>query len=178
MHQKFIQNEITSLQNNKNINPVIYLKFLKRLKSLKYLRTENPINHFCAFFLPIDLKKQEIYLGHHKKANDWIPPGGHIEPNEHPLDTIKREIFEELQFKLTTEKIELFDLTIKNIQRPNSICKIHYDLWYLVYMEQTNFIFDPREFYTAKWLTKQQAQTVTQQKDYREIIQKVIELFL
>lgn len=176
MHHQHLQNEITSLKNNKHIDPTNYQKFLNRLNNPKYIRTENPSDHFCVFFLPIDIKAKEIYLGHHKKANDWIPPGGHIEPNEHPLNTIKREMFEELQYKLTNEKVQLFDLTIKNINKPNRTCKRHYDLWYLVFMKKTDFIFDTREFYTASWLNIPKATRITKQKDYNKIIQKVLEL--
>lgn len=177
MHHQHLQTEITSLENNNNIDPDILLKFLKRLKQPKYIREESPSDHFCVFFLPIDLKTQQIYLGHHKKAGDWIPPGGHIEPNEHPLDTVKREMFEELQFKLTNEEVRLFDLTIKNINKPHRACKRHYDLWYLVFMDKTDFIFDPREYYDAKWFPKSQAQNLTKEKNYREAINKILNNF-
>ena len=41
---------------------------------------------------------------HHKKANDWIPPGGHIEENESPAATVIREFREELGYKLKREE--------------------------------------------------------------------------
>lgn len=149
-----------------------------RLENPKYIRSENPTDHFCVFFLPIDIKTKQIYLGHHKKASDWIPPGGHIEPNEHPIDTVKREMFEELQFKLSNEEIRLFDLTIKNIDKPNRTCKSHYDIWYLVFMDKTDFIFDPREYYAASWFSKSQSKNITKEKNYHEIIQKALALQL
>jgi hypothetical protein len=43
----------------------------------------NPL-HYCVFFLPYDKSVGKIYLGHHIKADDWIPPGGHIEPDGLP----------------------------------------------------------------------------------------------
>ena len=50
----------------------------ERISAGKLTRPENPHDHFCAFFLPVDVKHSSIYLVHHKKADDWIPPGGHI----------------------------------------------------------------------------------------------------
>lgn len=176
MHYQHLQTEIANLKENKSINQITYLKFLKRLKQPKHIRSENPADHFCVFFLPIDLKAREIFLSHHVKADDWIPPGGHIEENEHPVETVKREMMEELQFKVTDEKIKLFDLTIKNINKPHRSCKRHYDFWYLIFMDKTNFVFDHREFYTASWLTKQQAANITKQKDFQKVIRKALKL--
>lgn len=176
MHHLYLKTEILN-SKKKNINPLIFSKFIKRIQKKDLIRSENQSDHFCVFFLPLDLRKKQIYLGLHKKAADWIPPGGHIEKNEHPLNTIKREMFEELQFKITNEKIKLLDLTIKNIRKKNNQCKHHYDLWYLVFMNKTNFVFDPREYHSAKWFTKTQSNTITKEKNYREVIQKALHLF-
>lgn len=36
-----------------------------------------------------------ILLHRHKKLNRWLPPGGHVEPNELPDETALREVLEE-----------------------------------------------------------------------------------
>lgn len=115
---------------------------------------DNPIDHFCSFFVPVYLPTVEIYVGHHIKANEWIPPGGHIEPGELPLDTVKREFIEELKYKLSDEKIELFDMDLmhikKSVVRP---CKIHRDFWYYVLMtEKSDYVYDKGEFHDASWM--------------------------
>src|SRR5579872_23523 len=56
--------------------------------------TPNP--HLVAYFLLIDPQKQQLLLVDHKKANLWLPAGGHVELNEHPKETVSREIQEEL----------------------------------------------------------------------------------
>ena len=38
---------------------------------------------------------QGVLLHWHKKINLWLPPGGHVEPNEDPVEAVLREIFEE-----------------------------------------------------------------------------------
>jgi 8-oxo-dGTP pyrophosphatase MutT (NUDIX family) len=36
-----------------------------------------------------------VLLHHHQKLNRWLPPGGHIEPDELPDEAAVREVFEE-----------------------------------------------------------------------------------
>lgn len=36
-----------------------------------------------------------VLLLHHRKLRKWLPPGGHIEPNELPDEAAVREVFEE-----------------------------------------------------------------------------------
>lgn len=55
-----------------------------------------PDPHLVAYFLLIDSSSNQVLLVDHKKAGLWLPSGGHIELNEHPKETVKREILEEL----------------------------------------------------------------------------------
>ncbi|CCB86217.1 putative uncharacterized protein [Parachlamydia acanthamoebae UV-7] len=41
------------------------------------------------------LEEQKVLLIFHKKLQKWLPPGGHIEPNEAPPEAAKREALEE-----------------------------------------------------------------------------------
>jgi 8-oxo-dGTP pyrophosphatase MutT (NUDIX family) len=137
-------------------------------------KTDNPTHHFCAFFLPIYRPSQQIYLVHHKKANDWIAPGGHIEPNELPEDTVRREFTEELGHRLTDEPIKLFNLDFLDIKKPGLVCEIHYSIWYVVELsERIDFQWDPREFYDAKWIPVTEVTTHTLNKTYRNIMSNV-----
>ncbi|NGX43471.1 MAG: RNA pyrophosphohydrolase [Chlamydiae bacterium] len=36
-----------------------------------------------------------VLLIYHRKIQKWLPPGGHIDPNETPPEAAKREVFEE-----------------------------------------------------------------------------------
>ena len=36
----------------------------------------------------------------HKKLNKWIPPGGHVEANETPIEALHREVLEETGFSI------------------------------------------------------------------------------
>lgn len=41
------------------------------------------------------VKDGKVLLVHHNKLDKWVPPGGHIEDDETPAETVVREFFEE-----------------------------------------------------------------------------------
>lgn len=50
--------------------------------------------HFTATGIVFN-RRGEVLLIKHKKLHVWLPPGGHVEGNELPDDTVLREIYEE-----------------------------------------------------------------------------------
>ncbi len=50
--------------------------------------------HFTATAFIINSKQQTLLLWH-KRLGRWMPPGGHIEPDETPQDAARRECKEE-----------------------------------------------------------------------------------
>ena len=51
--------------------------------------------HFCSTTYLLDKNQERTLLHLHKKLDTWLPPGGHIEINEDPLEAALREITEE-----------------------------------------------------------------------------------
>ena len=51
------------------------------------------IRHFTATAFVIHYNG--VALHWHKKIDAWLPPGGHIEPNEDPVQAVLREVYEE-----------------------------------------------------------------------------------
>lgn len=140
--------EVLKLTDKPYVDQNILQKFIQRISSGKPLvKTQNKDDHFGSFLLPINKKTRQTYLGHHIKGGIWIPPGGHIEENESPEQAMRREFHEELGYKLTNEKTELFNLSITFYQN-----HWHYDFWYLIYTDLIDFRFDSREFHEAKWI--------------------------
>lgn len=158
-----------------HVDKTIVDSFVRRIKTNPLLtKDRDPIDHFCSFFVPIHRKSRSIYLGHHIKAQDWIPPGGHIRFGESPKQTLLREYAEELSVRITNEPIELFDLSVTNVKHhPQQRCHIHYDFWHLVYTEKIDFKFDKGEFYDAGWFTFDEAIRKTQFPNYNSIIKKI-----
>lgn len=59
-------------------------------------KPDKPPKHLVSYFVLIDTDAKSLLLVDHLKAQKWLPPGGHVELNEHPKDTVNREIREEL----------------------------------------------------------------------------------
>jgi 8-oxo-dGTP diphosphatase len=54
-----------------------------------------PRMHLVSYFPVID--QGQVLLGDHISSGLWLPPGGHVEPAEHPRDAVRRECLEELR---------------------------------------------------------------------------------
>lgn len=51
------------------------------------------IRHFTATAFVVDGSRTLLHW--HKRLQQWMPPGGHIEPNEDPVQAVLREVHEE-----------------------------------------------------------------------------------
>lgn len=47
--------------------------------------------HLVSYFLLLDQAQRRILLVEHRLAGLWLPSGGHVEPGEHPVETVRRE---------------------------------------------------------------------------------------
>ena len=138
-----------------------HANFLKRLEEGVFTRDENPQTHFCAYFLPYNAKIKKVFIVHHKKSDLWLSPGGHIDKGEGLLETLNREIDEELGVKQFFQNTPSpFLLTITPIENKIQPCKIHFDIWYLINTDGANFKVDPKEFHDTKWLTLDEAEKI------------------
>lgn len=66
--------------------------------------------HFTATAFVIDSRKRVLLLWH-KRLGRWMPPGGHIDDNETPEETAKRECKEETNLDVEIigeESVDLF----------------------------------------------------------------------
>jgi len=174
--QKYIDILKKEVLKFKNVEKNLIDKFLTKLSSTDKITKELNIDeHICAFFVPINKKTKSVYLVHHKKADDWIPQGGHIIWNEHPVDTVVREFEEELKHKISKNQINLFTLSIKDISNnPRNPCKLHYDFWYLVDVHRKNFNYLKKEFYDAYWHPlKEETFNKVKTPQYNKIVRKL-----
>ena len=55
-----------------------------------------PDRHLVLYVVPVDPGSGHLLLGDHRNARLWLPPGGHVEVDEHPATTASREAVEEL----------------------------------------------------------------------------------
>ncbi|MCI5052088.1 MAG: NUDIX domain-containing protein [Simkaniaceae bacterium] len=118
-------------------------------------RREKPATpdvHLVSYFVPYDPIQNKVLLVHHKKALLWLPPGGHVDPGEHPKETARREMQEELFCEAEFLQESPVMLTVS---KTVNISPEHTDvsLWYLVRGDaQAQYEFDPREFFAIEWV--------------------------
>ena len=55
-----------------------------------------PSPHLVSYLLLFDRSAVSVLLCDHRASGLWLPTGGHVEPGEHPLATVRREAVEEL----------------------------------------------------------------------------------
>lgn len=55
-----------------------------------------PPQHLVSYVVPVDPADGSVLLVDHINAGLWLPPGGHVEVDEHPAQTAEREVHEEL----------------------------------------------------------------------------------
>jgi 8-oxo-dGTP pyrophosphatase MutT (NUDIX family) len=60
------------------------------------VKPATPPRHLVSYVVPVDPGDGGVLLAAHRNAGLWLPPGGHVEPGEHPADTAARELTEEL----------------------------------------------------------------------------------
>jgi 8-oxo-dGTP pyrophosphatase MutT (NUDIX family) len=136
--------------------------YKNRLQAGALTREENPHSHFCGYFVPFNKAEGKVLIGSHKKSGLWLMPGGHIEPNEPLLNTLNREIEEELGVKdFYTEMPEAFLLTITHIVSDVRPCKEHFDMWFLMETDGKDMVIDYTEYHEVRWATLAEARELT-----------------
>lgn len=167
--------EIEKLYTHPLVEPSTVAQF-RALHETQSSHTKKEGNqlHYCSFFLPYDRQVGKIYLGHHIKADDWIPPGGHIEPGETPSDTAVREMMEELKTTITKDMLEPFNLSVKPINRPDKGCMAHYDVWHLVHLPVQDFDYLKSEYYDARWfIIEEGVKMITKNPEFAAIVDRL-----
>jgi len=132
-----------------------------RLAEGSLVRDENIHSHFCTYFVPYNTTNKTILIGDHKKSGLWLMPGGHIDKGEVLLETVNREIEEELGVKnFFTQRPEPFLLSITDILHDTRPCKKHFDIWHLVETDGSDFNIDYTEYKEVRWVTIPEARTL------------------
>ena len=156
----------------------VYKRFVTRIDEGGLTRDENRASHYCVYFLPYNLKTQEVFIVHHKKAEQWLAPGGHIDEGEVPLQTLEREMGEELGFSYKSlEDPTPFLLTITPISNPVQPCRKHFDIWYGIPTVGSDFHIDPREFHETRWLSVPKARQLVTDPPNLQALYRIKEFF-
>lgn len=155
-------NVIESIKNNiKSITPYDCLEKEQISDAIKWIdsgkqvfrlkKPDIPNKHLVSYFVLLDESRSKVLLADHKKSGLWLPTGGHIEFNESPYDTVKRECLEELGTKAEFMIKDPLFLT-QTITVGETAGHTDVSLWYLLKgSEKNNYIYDRSEFNNIKW---------------------------
>jgi 8-oxo-dGTP diphosphatase len=108
-----------------------------------------PPKHLVSYFALVDTS--HVLLVDHKNAGLWLPTGGHVEPGEHPRETVAREAREELGFVPSHDVGPPLLVTCTSTV---GLTAGHIDvsLWYVLSARrERELVFDPAEFRSVRW---------------------------
>jgi len=136
-----MKDTISQLVEQSHGKDEIKLKFLNRLEEGRLTRDENSISHLCVYFAAHDPTLKKVFIGHHRKSGLWLFNGGHMNPNELPIDAVIRETKEEWGLTLIPSDIPNPQLvTLTEIEHPEQqICEWHYDFWHFLTFHEQEF---------------------------------------
>lgn len=115
----------------------------------RLIKPATPPKHLVSYFAVANAAS--ILLVDHKNAQLWLPTGGHVEPGEHPRETVSRELVEELGFPAPHEIGPPLMVTCTGTV---GLTSGHTDvsLWYVVQAEPSQAMkFDESEFNAVRW---------------------------
>lgn len=108
-----------------------------------------PPQHLVSYFAVVD--DDRILLVDHRNAQLWLPPGGHVEPDEHPRATVIREIREELGIE-PSHDIEAPVMVTCTTTVGLTGGHIDVSLWYVVNASSKQpMSYDEQEFRDIRW---------------------------
>jgi 8-oxo-dGTP pyrophosphatase MutT (NUDIX family) len=114
-----------------------------------------PPQHLVSYVVPVDPADGSVLLVDHINAGLWLPPGGHVEVDEHPAQTARREVHEELG--LVAEEQALGERPMfLTVTRTVGMDAGHTDvsLWFVLDCVQGQALNpDPGEFHRVRWWT-------------------------
>jgi 8-oxo-dGTP pyrophosphatase MutT (NUDIX family) len=113
-----------------------------------------PPRHLVSYFLLMD--GPWILLVDHIKAGLWLPSGGHCDPGEHPRDTVRREVVEELSVEATFLQDAPVFLTLQTTTGHRDVVHEDVTFWYVLRGEAgRTYDYDRGEFHGIRWFAPQ-----------------------
>lgn len=116
-----------------------------------------PSPHLVSYFLLIDRTVGSVLLCDHRLARLWLPTGGHVEPQEHPYATVRRECVEELGTSAVPEVhwgAKPFLLTVTETRDTPEHRHMDVSLWFALSGHVGQVLStDEREFADVRWWT-------------------------
>jgi 8-oxo-dGTP diphosphatase len=125
------------------------------------IKPATPPRHLVSYVVPVDATDGSMLLVDHVNAGLWLPPGGHVDLDEHPARTARREAREELGITAEDGAFEEEPVFL-TVTRTVGIDSGHTDvsLWFVVVIGREQPLrLDQSEFREARWWSPAQVRT-------------------
>lgn len=138
-------------------NPVQYdsilLAFLDNHEEIA--SRQNLFGHLTASAIIFNPSGQRVLMIEHARHQQWLLPGGHIEPGEQPRETARREAHEEVGLTdLVLLRDSIFDIDIHRIAdapQKGEPEHWHFDLRFLFQSPTETVLLDRDEANASAW---------------------------
>lgn len=132
--------------------------------------------HYTASIVLVSQEKTpRVLLVHHQKLGVWMPPGGHEEALENPLETGVREVREETGINISPYLSQPRRLDERAVALPlpqyffeeqidphgDQRSHVHLDVIYVVTIPYQEPLLEQTEHHAIRWFTKQELATVS-----------------
>lgn len=126
-----------------------------------------PPRHLAVYAALLDQAAGTIMLIDHVKAQAWLMPGGHVDPDEDPRATVVRELEEELKISPPFHpRFGAEPLFVTVTQTRGTGTHTDVTLWFVFAADQEQEIVpDPDEFSQTRWLSLDDPQAWTGETD-------------
>jgi 8-oxo-dGTP diphosphatase len=124
------------------------------------VKPRTPSPHLVSYALLRDDQDGSVLLADHIKSGLSLPAGGHVEPGEHPVKTVRREVVEELGvpavFPLQPGERPFF-LTVTETVGPVEQRHTDVSLWFVLTSSRDQALTpDLGEFHRIRWWTPEE----------------------
>lgn len=119
------------------------------------VKPATPAKHLVSYVAVVDLDTSSYFLVDHRNAGLALPPGGHVEPDEHPARAAVRELHEELGLAARFSVVGSAPFFV-TVTETVGVDHDHVDvsLWYVVAASRSAPLqLDLAEFAAARWWT-------------------------
>jgi 8-oxo-dGTP pyrophosphatase MutT (NUDIX family) len=112
-----------------------------------------PPEHLVSYAVVVDPAAGQLLLADHRLAGLWLPTGGHVEPGEHPADTARRELREELGVDAPhLGGVDTPLMVTRRVTQGLTAGHMDVSLWYCFALDRRRPIrHDPGEFHAVRW---------------------------
>jgi 8-oxo-dGTP diphosphatase len=117
------------------------------------VKPDTPPKHLVSYVVPIDPADGAVLLVAHRNAGLWLPPGGHVDPGEHPATTASRELEEELGLSTGAAADPVFLSVTVTVGLDSGHTDV--SLWFRASVSRdTPLIPDTGEFSDVRWWSR------------------------